>query len=194
MGGGGGKGGSKSSSVEIPSWVSAPASRNLSRAETAQKVGYMPYYGADVAAFTPTQLAGMQSNIGAAEAFGLVDPASNLTANSNMPAPTTFANGVQGYSAGPLFDQAVAELAQRRPGQVAQYNKLFVDPQSTSGSMPGVPDGYAYAKNSITGEVKLVPNSQVGSSFQYTAPRDYSNPFWGITGASKPKTGYWEGI
>ena len=48
------------------------------------------------------------------------------------PAPTTYAGGIQGYSSGDLFDQAVAELAARRPGQVSAYNKLFVDPYSGS--------------------------------------------------------------
>lgn len=134
--GGGGKGGKQttSSTVTIPEWVKQPALRNLARAETAQKIGYMPYYGPDIAAFNPTQQAAFNANIGAAEAFGLV-PQGSLTAMQGMtPAPTTYAGGVQAYSAGDMFDQAVAELAARRPGQVEQYNKLFVDP--FSGAQP----------------------------------------------------------
>lgn len=46
------------------------------------------------------------------------------------PTPNTYAGGLQAYSSGALFDQALAELEARRPGQVAQYNRMFVDPFS----------------------------------------------------------------
>ena len=125
---GGGKGGKQTTTTTIPEWVREPAERNIARAETAQKIGYMPYYGPDIAAFNPTQNAAFSANIGAAEAFGLV-PQGSLTAFQGMaPAPTTYAGGIQAYSSGDLFDQALAELEAKRPGQVAQYNKLFVDP------------------------------------------------------------------
>ena len=125
---GGGKGGRETTTSSIPAWVQAPAERNIDRAELAQKVGYMPYYGPDVAAFNPTQLAAFNSNIGAAEAFGMV-PQGSLTAMQGMaPEATTYAGGLQAYSSGNLFDQALAELESRRPGQFAQYNKMFVNP------------------------------------------------------------------
>jgi hypothetical protein len=125
MGGGGGKGGSQTQQVQIPKWIEEPATRNLAAAEEAAKVGYMPYYGPQVAAFNPTQLAAMQSNIGAAEAFGLL-PRGQITAAQGMPAPTEFAGGQMGYSSAPLYEQALAELQARRPEQVAQYGKQFV--------------------------------------------------------------------
>ena len=124
MGGGGGKGGSQTTKTEIPKWIEEPATRNLARAEAAQQVGYMPYYGPDVAAFNPTQAAAMQSNIGAAEAFGLIAPGS-LTALQGMPAPTTYADGTQGYSSAPMYEQALAEFQSRSPQQTALYNKMF---------------------------------------------------------------------
>jgi hypothetical protein len=43
-----------------------------------------------------------------------------------MPTPTTFAGGTQGYSASPLYEQALAELKTKQPTDVSQYNKLFV--------------------------------------------------------------------
>jgi hypothetical protein len=125
MGGGGGKGGGQTQQVEIPKWIEEPATRNLARAEAAQQIGYQPYYGPDVAAFNPTQLAAMQSNIGAAEAFGLLQPG-QMTAAQGMPAPQTFAGGQMGYSSAPLYEQAVAEAAARDPAQAAAYNRLFV--------------------------------------------------------------------
>jgi hypothetical protein len=130
--GGGGKGGSKTQTNDIPEWVKPYAKENLERAKQAQTIGYVPYYGPDVAAFNPTQMAAFGSNIGAAEAFGLVPQGSVSAMQGMTPAPTTYAGGIQGYSSGDLFDQAVAELAARRPGQVSAYNKLFVDPYSGS--------------------------------------------------------------
>jgi hypothetical protein len=150
--GGGGKGGKQttSSTVTIPEWVKQPALRNLARAETAQKIGYMPYYGPDIAAFNPTQQAAFNANIGAAEAFGLV-PQGSLTAMQGMtPAPTTYEGGLQAYSSGDLFDQAVAELAARRPGQVEQYNKLFVNPVSGTQPEPLVKEEPAPVNNQPT--------------------------------------------
>jgi hypothetical protein len=121
----GGKGGSNTQTTEIPKWLEEPAIRNIARAETAQKIGYMPWQGPDVAAFNPTQTAAMQQNIGASEAFGLT-PTGTLTPLQGMPTPTTFAGGMQGYSAMPLYEQAKAELASKQPSDVSQYNKLFV--------------------------------------------------------------------
>ncbi|WP_347852481.1 hypothetical protein [Planktomarina sp.] len=138
---GGSKGGSRQTTSTLPAWVQAPAERNIARAEQAQKIGYMPFYGPDVAAFNPTQQAAFNTNIGAAEAFGML-PQGSLTAMQGMaPEPQTFAGGLQGYSSGALFDQALAELEARRPGQVAQYNKMFVDPFSGNQPEPLVASG-----------------------------------------------------
>lgn len=124
----GGKGGSQTATVEIPEWIEGPAKQNIARAQQVQQLGYMPYYGPDVAAFTPTQQAAFGSNIAAAEAFGLV-PQGQLTAASGMPAPQPFTGGVRGYSTGGgLFNEAAQRLAARRPNQMAAYNQLFIDP------------------------------------------------------------------
>ena len=148
--GGGGKGGKQTTTTTIPEWVREPAERNIARAETAQKIGYMPYYGPDIAAFNPTQNAAFSANIGAAEAFGLV-PQGSLAAFQGMaPAPTTYAGGIQAYSSGDLFDQALAELEARRPGQVAQYNKLFVDPFSGDQPAPLVEQDETSGKRPYT--------------------------------------------
>ena len=123
MSGGGGKGGSKTQETTIPAWIRDPAIRNLQRAEDVQRIEYMPYYGADVAAFTPTQNAAFDANIGAAEAFGLLAP-NTLTATSGMPEPTDF-NGISAYSSQPLYESALAELKANQPDAVAQYDALF---------------------------------------------------------------------
>ena len=120
----GGKGGSKTTEKALPDWLRGPAERNLQRAEAVQQIPYMPYYGPEVAAFTPAQNAAFDANIGAAEAFGLLAP-NTLTATSGMPAPTEYDGGFTGYSSQPLYDQALAELNAKQPGAVAQYNALF---------------------------------------------------------------------
>jgi len=119
------KGGSNTQETKIPDWIKDPSERNIARAETAQQIGYMPWQGPDVAAFNPTQKSAMQQNIGAAEAFGLSAPGA-LTPLQGMAAPTTFANGMQGYSGMPLYEQALAETKAKQGADVNQYNKLFV--------------------------------------------------------------------
>ena len=128
----GGKGGSQTSSVNIPDWIKGPAERNLARAETAAQIGYMPYYGPDVAAFSPQQEAAQNMAFGAGQAYGLI-PASQKF-STGMPEAQTFDGGIRGYSSGGLFDQAVNELATRRPEQVAKYNSLY-DPNSVWNDM-----------------------------------------------------------
>jgi hypothetical protein len=126
MSGGGGKGGSNTAQTQIPDWLKQPAVRNIGRAEALSRVGYTPYYGPDVAAFSPMQQQAMQGTMDMASAFGMAPQGSDAMAG--VPAAQDFGNGLSGYSSGGLFDQAVAELEQRRPNQAAEYNQLFVDP------------------------------------------------------------------
>jgi len=132
----GGKGGSTSSTVTIPQYIEDAARANLAKANEISKIGYTPYYGPDVAAFTPMQQAGFQNTAGMADAFGL---AGGGTGMEGMPAPTTYAGGIQGYSSAPIFEQSVAELEARRPGQYAAINAPFIDP--VTGAQPMAPYG-----------------------------------------------------
>lgn len=122
----GGKGGSTTSQVQIPEYIEAAAQRNLNKAERISQLGYVPYYGPDVAALTPMQQASMQNVAGAAGAFGLAAPTGQDI--YGMPAPTTYAGGIQGYSSAPMFEQAQAELAARRPAQKSYIDSFFIDP------------------------------------------------------------------
>jgi len=127
----GGKGGSTSSTVEIPQYIEDAAKRNLARADTISQIGYVPYYGADVAAFTPMQEAAFRNTAGTAGAFGLAGgDMSQQDITGGMPAPTTYAGGVRGYSSVPMYEQAMDELATRRPGQKSLIDSLFIDPYS----------------------------------------------------------------
>ncbi len=137
------------SKVEIPEWLEDASKGNIDRAEHGASLGYIPHFGADVAAFNPTQQAWGQSNLNAAAQFGLIPGAqagggskgigAELTAFGGGPEAETFAGGLKGHSAGGLFDQALAELQARRPGQFDAYQSMFIDPQT--GQIPGADAG-----------------------------------------------------
>lgn len=120
-------GGSETTSVEIPAFLQEAAQRNLARADQVSQIGYTPYYGPDVAAMTPMQIAAMQNTGAAASAFGLPTVANPM---AGMPTPQTFAGGVQGYSSAPLFQQSLEALRVNNPGQYAAIQSLFVDPRT----------------------------------------------------------------
>ena len=124
----GGKGGSTTSSVTIPEYIEEAARRNLAKAEGISQIGYVPYYGPDVAAFTPFQQAGFQQTADVASAFGLGPQMSQADVMGGMAPPTQYAGGVSGYSAAPMYEQSVAELAARRPAQKEFIDSFFIDP------------------------------------------------------------------
>ena len=126
MSGGGGKGGSTTSTVKIPAWLEQAAQANIRRAEDVAAIGNVPYYGPDVAAMTPMQTSAGQGINTAAGAFGL----GTNDLSMGMPAPQTFAGGVQGYSSGGLYDQALRELQMRAPGQYDAITGMFINPQT----------------------------------------------------------------
>lgn len=75
----GGKGGSTTSAQQIPEWIEGPAKANLEKARLAGEIGYMPYYGPEVAALSPMQKSAIQNTAGAMSAFGLGAPAQNMS-------------------------------------------------------------------------------------------------------------------
>jgi len=118
-----GGGGRNTTEVTVPAWLEQAAQRNLGRADELSQIGYTPYYGPDVAAMTPMQMAAMQGTNTAASAFGMptADPM------AGMPAATNY-GGMPAYSSGGLYDQALAELERRMPGQFAALRAPFIDP------------------------------------------------------------------
>ena len=124
----GGKGGSTSSSITIPDYIEEAARRNLAKAEDISRIGYVPYYGPDVAAFTPMQESAFQQTSDVASAFGVGPQMSRQDIMGGMAAPTEYAGGVRGYSSAPMYEQAVSELAARRPAQAEYLQSFFIDP------------------------------------------------------------------
>lgn len=133
---GGGKGGKQTTEVQVPKWLESAAQANLAQGREVSRIGYTPYYGPDVAAFDPMQVQAMQAAQDQAAAFGLA-PSMNVAAS--LPQAQDFGGGIMAYSSAPLYEQAVAELQARRPGQYAQIMRNFVDPYADPSKKVGTP-------------------------------------------------------
>lgn len=139
MSGGGGKGGSQTTQVQLPPFLEDAAKRNLARADEIAQLGFVPFSGPDVAALTPQQQAAMQGTAQAAGAFGL--PGGGVDPFANQPQVQNFAGGVQGLSSAPIFNQALQTLEAERPGQFEFIRDMFLNPQT--GAAPRSPFGVA---------------------------------------------------
>lgn len=149
----GGKGGGRTTTTEIPAYIEDAAKSNLALADKISNIGYTPYYGPDVAAFTPMQDAAFQNTQDAASAFGM-----NTGAGQYAPEPTEFAGGVMGYSSAPMFEQSVENLAQFRPAQSQYMDTFFMNPQTGEAGSNAAPMGNA---ESFT-PVNYAPRSPLG--------------------------------
>lgn len=121
---------------DIPDYIEDASRQNLALADQLSNIGYVPYYGADVAAFTPMQQAGFENTQQAAGAFGM-----STGAGQYMPEATQFAGGAQGYSSAPLFEQSVQNLQQYRPAQAQYMDTFFMNPVSGVQGANVVPEG-----------------------------------------------------
>lgn len=130
---GGGSTQSQTTKVEIPKWLEDAAQANIARAKQTADIGYVPNYGLDVAAFSPLQQQGMQATGMGAQAFGFAPQGFDATAG--IPTPETV-NGFTGYRSGNLFDEALQQLATRRPAQYLGMQQLFTDPVTGTASVP----------------------------------------------------------
>lgn len=131
----GGKGGSQTSQVTIPAYIEEASKANLARANEIAQLGYTPYFGPDVAAFTPMQQAAFGNTGQAAQAFGL--SGGGMTGMEGMPQAQQMAGGGYGYSSAPIYEAALGQLQQRAPAQYDFIRGMFIDPQT--GQRPNVP-------------------------------------------------------
>jgi hypothetical protein len=146
---GGGKGGSSTTQVKVPAWLESAARQDLARADQLAQIGYTPYYGPDVAAFSPMQQAAFEGTNQAAAAFGMP-----TAQGAGMPAPQTFAGGVQGYSSAPLYQQSLDALRAEAPGQYAALTAPFINP--VTGAAPAAPFG--------TSGAQITPNTPTSAA------------------------------
>ena len=173
------KGGTSSSNTQIPAYLEDAVRENINRARDVSQIGYTPYYGADVAAFSPMQQQSMRSTGNAASAFGLAPQGFDATAG--IPQAQTFAGGVQGYSSAPLYEQSLDNLFANAPAQYNAINNMFIDPFTGARARNG---GYGYAS-----PVNGMARSDGGGDGGYVAPSSSPN----YTPASDGGTGYWSG-
>jgi hypothetical protein len=130
-------GGSQTQSTTIPKWLEDAARENIATGNQVAGLGYVPYFGADVASFTPMQQASFQNTGQAANAFGLAG--GGLTGMEGMPQPQQFAGGVSGYSSAPMFQETMAALEANNPAQFAAIQNMFNNPQTgAGGNQPGM--------------------------------------------------------
>lgn len=131
----GGKGGSQTttSQVQIPPYIEEASKQNLARANEISQLGYTPYYGPDVAAFTPMQEAAFQGTNQAASAFGMP------SVDYSMPQATEYAGGIRGYSSAPMYEQSMGALQTNAPAQYDFIRSMFINP--VSGDLPQTPFG-----------------------------------------------------
>jgi hypothetical protein len=152
---GGGKGGSTTSTVEVPAFLENAARSNLAKADTLSRIGYTPYYGPDVAAMTPSQMAAIQGTNTAALSFGLPSMADPM---AGMGQPLSY-GGIPAYSSGGMYDQALAELQRRQPGQYNALRAPFIDP--VTGAQPAAPFGFGGTGPGVLDMGKAAPSPVV---------------------------------
>ena len=121
----GGKGGRSNTEVTMPAFAEEALQQGVGMSKDVSSLGYVPYYGPDVAAFSPQQEASFAATRQMAEAFGMPTGGGK----SYLPETKTM-GGVTGYSSGDAFDASVGELASRRPGQAAYLDSFMIDPMT----------------------------------------------------------------
>jgi hypothetical protein len=153
-------GGSKSTEVKIPQWLEDAGKEALARSRDVSRIPYAAYYGPDVAAMTPMQVAAMRGTNQMAEAFG--SPTADVTAG--MP-PAQDYGGMSAYSAGPMYDAALAELERRQPGTYNAIMGQFIDP--ITGQMPvgATAAGGAGASANAGANAQIKPKSGGGGDY-----------------------------
>lgn len=118
------KGGSETTTVQLPEWLEQPARRNLGRSEEISTLGYMPNFGPQIAAFAPQQIAAMKNTNKMANAYGMGG------APLDIPKAKEYAGGISGYSSIPLFREMRDQFEKVRPGQMDAYRAQFINPWS----------------------------------------------------------------
>lgn len=135
--------GKQTTTASIPGYQKNLAKAAGRRAQDVMNMPYAPYYGPDVAAFAPQEMAAMRGANDLAAAFGM------RTAPVSMPAPQNY-GGFSAYSSGGMYDAALEELRQRDPelfamltGQAPQrapssFGRLSSEPQGRPTLLSGL--------------------------------------------------------
>lgn len=144
--------GSSEVKTKQPAWYTAAAQKAVDLSGRAADIGYIPYQGADVAAFTPQQKEAMQGAQNRFTTFNSPGAAIPQVQDALMP-ETDFGGGLKGYSSHGGYTQEMAKLAAAYPG-IAEMLKSFS--KSPYGA-PGAPQPGVTAGPGSTGPTPYVP-------------------------------------
>lgn len=109
--------GKNKSKVEVPGYIKDASKHNIAYAQDAARLGYVPYYGLDVAAFGPAANA-------ATSAMG-IGPT-----DLNFATPMQGPGGTSGFASYPMFAAQQDMWNANAPGQAAAYRAMFMDPMT----------------------------------------------------------------
>jgi len=118
------KGGRTEQKQTLPAFAEDALQKGIKMGENISAMGYVPYYGPDVAAFSPMQNAAFQGTDMMASAFGMP----TTGGQSYMPQPTQFEGGATGYSSAPLYEASMDQLQANRPAQYDYLKSFTIDP------------------------------------------------------------------
>jgi len=116
------KGGRESKDQTLPAFFETALQQGVGMGTDLAQAPYAAYRGPDVAAFSPLQNAAFQSTDQMSSAFGMP-----TTGGANYLPDPVQSGGAMGYSAAPIYDQAVANL----PAPVSEFYSSFgIDPNT----------------------------------------------------------------
>lgn len=102
--------------TKIPEYLEEAGRIAVEQAQQAQRMGYIPYMGPELAAINPYEQA-LAQNVGSmASAFGMAAPA-----GLDMGMPTVTQGGMTGYSSYPIYQSALERLREQRPEQYEYF-------------------------------------------------------------------------
>jgi hypothetical protein len=119
--------GSTTTEVKVPEYLENAARQNIDLGNQISQIGYVPYYGPDVAAMTPMQMAA--------------------------------GGGMAAYSSAPLYEQSLAQLQARRPGQFAALQAPFLNPFTGAGPAAPFSANLAFADQTMAPFMPPVVNN-----------------------------------
>ena len=158
--------GSDTQTQEIPEWVTKASKEALAKSNAAADIGYTPYMGPEVAAFSPAQEAYFNNNASIANSVGLAAPQGNY-----MPAAQEFGGGVRGHGSYAGFADAMDRFRRERPGQAGMVDSFSIDP--VTGEFAANTYG---AQQQQRIEQEMMRNAGGGGG---GSDRDYSRPYSG---------------
>lgn len=132
---GGGSQDTESTTVnKPPKWFNDAAIKSLEVADKINQIGYVPYMGNQVAAFTPMQQQAMQ---GVSDWASAANGSGKVDAMAGMPQAKVDGSGVAGYESGTGFMRNLELIKERFPKQYEQLTAFGGDLLSDPSQPPG---------------------------------------------------------